>query len=63
MNNQSLKVGTVTGTALTLLSAVSWIEIERTLILGGVGAAVSFLVSYFLKKTLDRWPGEKKSSE
>ena len=40
------------GTAISLLS-VSWVDVERTVVLGGIGAAVSFLVSYGLKLLLD----------
>lgn len=52
--NQSIKTGTATGTLVSLLGAVTWFDIERTIVLGGIGAAVSFLVSFALKMLLDK---------
>ena len=52
--NHSLKTGTLSGTILTILASLAWADIERTVVLGAIGAAVSFLVSWILKKILDR---------
>lgn len=51
--NTSLKIGTLTGTLLTLLGSITWTDIEKTLVLGSLGAAISFIVSCFLKKLID----------
>jgi hypothetical protein len=50
-----IKSGTLMGTAFTLLCSVQWPEIEKTFVLGAIGAFSSFLVSYGLQKLLARW--------
>jgi hypothetical protein len=52
--DHSIKTGTVTGTAVTVLCSITWTDIERTLVLGTIGAAISFLVSYGLKSLIER---------
>lgn len=47
--NHSLSVGTVSGTVLSVLPAVTSTEIVRTIILAAIGATVSFVVSYVLR--------------
>ena len=60
-DHSSLKTGTICGTVLTILGAISWTDIEKTLVLGAIGAAVSFIVSFCCKKLLDYW-GQQKGS-
>ena len=50
MNDSSIKSGTIMGTIFALLGIVSWVEIGKTVVLGSIGVAVSFLVSLALKK-------------
>ena len=45
-----LKVGTASGTLLSISPGIFTQDIVKTIILAIVGATVSFLVSYFLKK-------------
>jgi hypothetical protein len=52
--NQSTKTGTAVGTTLSLLASISWVDIEKTLVLGSIGAVVSFLVSYGLRLLLEK---------
>jgi hypothetical protein len=51
-HHSSLKVGTITGTLVGIFASITWMDIEKTIVLGGIGAAVSFLVSLFLKKII-----------
>ena len=60
-DHSSLKTGTICGTLLSILGAITWTDIEKTLVLGAIGAAVSFIVSFFCKKLLDTW-GQSKGS-
>lgn len=53
MNYSSLKVGTLTGTLLSVLATITWYDIEKTMVLGSIGATVSFLVSFLLKKIIE----------
>ena len=53
--HSSLKAGIIGGTLLTILGAIAWVEIERTLVLGSIGAAVSYLVSFILRKLTRKW--------
>ena len=52
MNDSSIRSGTLVGTLFTLIGFVSFADIERTVVLGGIGAAVSFLVSWLLKRLI-----------
>jgi hypothetical protein len=52
MNESSIRSGTITGTIFSLLAIVGWTEITKTVVLGGIGAAVSFIVSWTLRKIL-----------
>lgn len=55
MNHQfSIKLGTITGTTLSILGSIGWADIERTLVLGTIGAVISFLVSYSLKSLMEK---------
>lgn len=55
MNHQfSIKLGTITGTTLSIIGSVGWADIERTLVLGTIGAVISFFVSYSLKSFLEK---------
>ncbi|HEX2536043.1 MAG TPA: hypothetical protein VHK69_20015 [Chitinophagaceae bacterium] len=51
-NHSSLRAGTTGGTLLILLTSLTGTDILRTVVLGAIGAAVSYLVSYLLKKLL-----------
>lgn len=61
-DHSSLKVGTVTGTILTILGSIGWNDILRTLVLGALGAIVSFFISFFLKKLTARCEGKREGS-
>jgi hypothetical protein len=62
MNDHSaFRAGAVGGTMVSFLGAIAWAEIERTIILGFIGTIVSFLVSFFLKKLLEKDTGKSKS--
>jgi hypothetical protein len=50
--------GTLTGTALALFMQITNAEILKTSILAAIGAAVSFLVSHFIKVFL-KWINKK----
>ncbi len=50
----SIKFSTFTGTTLSVWGSVGWPDIERTLVLGSIGAAISFLVSYYLRNLLEK---------
>lgn len=60
--NTSLRAGVVGGTIITILGHITWSDIEKTLVLGLVGAVVSYLASFLMKKLLARWD-DKGSSE
>ena len=47
--NISLKVGTATGTVLSIFGNIFYEDILKTIILAAVGATASFLVSLLLK--------------
>ena len=48
--NTGTKAGTVGGTLLTLFANINKDDIFKTIVLAGIGAVVSFCVSYLLKK-------------
>lgn len=55
MGNQfSIKFATFTGTTLSIFGSIGWSDIERTLVLGTLGAAISFLVSYYLRYLIEK---------
>lgn len=47
--NISLKIGTASGTLLSITPSIFSEDIVKTVLLAIVGATVSFAVSYFLK--------------
>lgn len=49
-----LKVGTASGTLLSISPEIFSQDILKTIILAIIGATVSFLVSYFFKKITKR---------
>lgn len=51
-SNTGTKAGTVGGTLLTVFYNIRSEDIVKTIVLAGVGAVVSFLVSLFLKTIL-----------
>ena len=53
--NYSISVGTVSGTVLSTLPHLSSGDIIKTIVLAAVGAAVSFLVSYWLRNYFKRF--------
>ena len=61
-DHSSFKTGTIGGTILTILGSIAWIEIEKTLVFGAIGAAVSFFVSYFLKSLIGKWERNRQKS-
>ena len=54
MNSLGLKAGTAGGTTLVVLLNISGDDVLRTVVLGVVGAIVSFLVSCGMKWLLGR---------
>ena len=52
--NIQLKIGTASGTLLSISPGIFTQDIVKTIILAFVGATVSFMVSYFLKKITKR---------
>ncbi len=50
--DNSTKAGTAGGTLLTVVCNISSQDILKTVVLGGVGAAVSFLVTVLLKAVI-----------
>mgnify|MGYP000238792614 FL=1 len=52
--NIQLKVGTASGTLLSISPGIFTQDIVKTIILAVIGATVSFMVSYFLKKITKR---------
>ena len=52
--NIQLKIGTASGTQLSISPGIFMQDIVKTIILAVVGATVSFMVSYFLKKITKR---------
>lgn len=53
-SNVSLKVGTVSGTLLSIAPTLLSQDIVNTVILGTIGATVSFIVTLFLKWLVGR---------
>jgi len=51
-NNTGTKAGTVGGTLLTIFYNIRSEDIVKTIVLAGVGAVVSFVVSLLLKSAL-----------
>ncbi|WP_405565755.1 hypothetical protein [Polaribacter sp. Asnod6-C07] len=49
-SNIQLKIGTASGTLLSISPGIFTEDIVKTIILAVIGATVSFMVSYFLKK-------------
>ena len=49
-SNTGTKAGTVGGTLLTVFYNIRSEDIVKTIVLAGVGAVVSFVVSLFLKR-------------
>jgi membrane protein DedA with SNARE-associated domain len=65
MNHHTIKAGTIGGTLAGIMVNISGTDIVRTVILAGIGAAVSFIVSFLLKRTMQqyiktRWPDFNK---
>ena len=54
MNSLGLRAGTAGGTALVVLLNISGADLLRTLVLGAVGAVVSFVVSWVMKWLVGR---------
>lgn len=50
-----LRTGTAGGTLTILLTQLHSGDVVKTMILAAVGAAVSFVVSFLLKKLVERW--------
>ena len=52
--NIQLKIGTASGTLLSISPGIFTQDIVKTIILALIGATVSFMVTYFLKKITKR---------
>lgn len=48
-NNHNTALNTLSGTLLTVLTNITCHDIAKTVVLAGIGASVSFLVSHTLK--------------
>lgn len=55
------KAGTLGGTAVTLLANINSNDVIKTMVMAGIGAAVSFVVSHVLKKIFARLKRPPKS--
>ncbi len=51
-SNTGTKAGTIGGTLLTVFYNIRSEDVAKTIVLAGVGAVVSFVVSLLLKKIL-----------
>lgn len=49
MESNTVRIGTVSGTLLSIVPPLLAQDIVRTIVLGAIGAAVSFTVTLFLK--------------
>jgi hypothetical protein len=49
-SNNTLQIGTASGTLLSIFPSITSQDIEKTIILAVVGAVISFLASLLLKK-------------
>ncbi|PKR79484.1 hypothetical protein CW751_14755 [Brumimicrobium salinarum] len=54
-NDNTTIIGTVSGTILSVVAMFDAGDIIKTVILAAIGAAVSFLVSRFLKWLWEKW--------
>lgn len=54
-NDNTTIIGTVSGTILSTVAMFDAGDIIKTVILAAIGAAVSFLVSRFLKWLWEKW--------
>ncbi len=54
-NDNTTVIGTVSGTILSVVAMFDAGDIIKTVILAAIGAAVSFLVSRFLKWLWEKW--------
>lgn len=52
--NHTISIGTTSGTLLSIAPTIVSADILKTIILGIIGAVVSFLVSYLLKRLTQR---------
>jgi mannitol-specific phosphotransferase system IIBC component len=52
--DNSTKAGTAGGTLLTIFANISSADVLKTIILAAIGAAVSFIVTIFLKALIKR---------
>lgn len=52
--DNTTKAGTAGGTLLTIFANISSEDVIKTIILAGIGAAVSFTVTIFLKALIKR---------
>lgn len=53
--DNTTKAGTAGGTLLTIFANISSADILKTVILAAIGAAVSFMVTIFLKALIKRF--------
>ena len=51
--NSSIKAGFIGGSLLSTLCAITWTDLEKTLVLGILGTAVSFITSHLMKRLFD----------
>ena len=54
-NDSTTVIGTVSGTILSVVAMFDAGDIIKTVILAAIGAAVSFLVSRFLRWLWEKW--------
>lgn len=55
MEDHTVRIGTVSGTLLSIVPPLLAQDIVRTIILGAIGAAVSFSVTLLLKWLVGLW--------
>jgi len=55
MSNWPLRTGTAGGTILSSLGILSGSDLVQTIVLAGLGATVSFLVTLLLQRLWQKW--------
>lgn len=54
-NHSDAKVGFAGGMVCTVFTTIGSDAVLKTMVLSAVGAAVSYLVSFFLKHVMQKW--------
>ena len=60
MNNNGVRIGTIGGVLLSVSGVIMQSDLLKTVLLSAVGAAVSFTVSFLLKRCTDKYINNKR---